>query len=69
VTTKAACSLRGVLEGRPSSELFGQRGGESAESGALGVAEVVELGAAPHGVHLVAPDAFAGFVGKVGAWR
>mgnify|MGYP006278427335 CR=1 FL=1 len=32
-------------------------------------AEVVELVGAPHGVHLVAPDAFAGFVGKVGAWR
>lgn len=38
-------------------------------AGALGAAEVVELEAAPHGVHLVAPDAFAGFVGKVGAWR
>ena len=32
-------------------------------------AEVVELDGAPHGVHLVAPDAFADFLGKVGAWR
>ena len=32
-------------------------------------AAVVELEGAPHGVHLVAPDAFAGFVGKVGEWR
>ncbi|MFM7063343.1 MAG: alpha/beta fold hydrolase, partial [Actinomycetes bacterium] len=31
-------------------------------------AGVVELADAPHGVHLVAPDAFAAFVGMVGAW-
>ena len=32
-------------------------------------AQEVELPGAPHGVHLVAPDAFAAFVGKVGAWH
>lgn len=36
---------------------------------ALPGARSVELAGAPHGVHLVAPDAFADFVGKVGAWR
>ena len=37
-------------------------------AGALPDATVVELDQAPHGVHLVAPDAFAGFLGKVGTW-
>lgn len=36
---------------------------------ALVDAQVVEVEGAPHGVHLAAPDAFADFLGKVGAWR
>jgi pimeloyl-ACP methyl ester carboxylesterase len=36
---------------------------------ALPSSSTVVLDGAPHGVHLTSPDAFAAFVGKVGAWR
>lgn len=38
-------------------------------AGALPDARTYEVAGAPHGVHLAAPDAFAAFVGMVGAWH
>lgn len=75
--------LRDLASGRPLADLgavkvpvavgVGESRGDLYRQALLAVAALpdaalVELARAPHGVHLAAPDAYAGFLGKVGVW-